>query len=41
MAEIHSANVDRTISYVDLPPEQMKQALVAAGSADWSAKKRA
>jgi uncharacterized protein YbjT (DUF2867 family) len=37
MAEILSATVNREIRYVDLPSEQMKQALLAAGTPDWSA----
>ena len=36
MAEILSANLGREIKYVDLPPAQMKQALVAAGSPEWN-----
>jgi uncharacterized protein YbjT (DUF2867 family) len=37
IAEILSANLGREISYVDLTPDQMKQALLAAGTPEWSA----
>ncbi len=37
MAEILSASLGRAIKYVDLPPEQLKQALLAAGTPAWSA----
>jgi len=37
LAEILSANLGRTISYVDLPEEQLKQAFLAAGTPEWSA----
>jgi uncharacterized protein YbjT (DUF2867 family) len=37
MAEILSANLGREIRYVDLPPAQLKQALLAAGTPEWSA----
>ena len=37
IAAILSARLGREIKYVDLAPEQMKQALVAAGTPEWSA----
>jgi uncharacterized protein YbjT (DUF2867 family) len=37
MAEILSENLGREIKYVDLPEEQMKQAMLAAGTPEWSA----
>jgi uncharacterized protein YbjT (DUF2867 family) len=37
IAEILSRTLGREIKYVDLPPEQMKQALVAAGTPEWNA----
>ena len=37
MAEILSATVGREIKYVNLTPEQMKQALLAAGTPEWNA----
>jgi uncharacterized protein YbjT (DUF2867 family) len=37
MAEILSAHLGREIRYVDLAPEDMKQALLAAGTPEWSA----
>jgi uncharacterized protein YbjT (DUF2867 family) len=37
MAEILSATLGREIKYVDLDPEQMRQALLAAGTPEWSA----
>jgi nucleoside-diphosphate-sugar epimerase len=37
VAEILSEDVGREIRYMDLPPEQFKQALLAAGVPDWSA----
>jgi uncharacterized protein YbjT (DUF2867 family) len=37
MAEILSASLGREIKYVDLTPEEMKQALLAGGSSEWSA----
>ena len=37
IAEILSEKVGREIKYVDLPREQLKQALVGAGSPEWSA----
>lgn len=37
IAEILSAAMGREIRYVDLTPEQMKQALLQAGSSEWSA----
>jgi uncharacterized protein YbjT (DUF2867 family) len=36
LAEILSANQGREISYVDLPPEQMKKALLAMGLSEWT-----
>jgi len=38
VAEILSAAADREIKYVDLPSEQMKQALMSAGVPEWNAK---
>jgi uncharacterized protein YbjT (DUF2867 family) len=37
LAEILSAALCREIKYVDLPPAQMKQALLAAGTPEWNA----
>jgi uncharacterized protein YbjT (DUF2867 family) len=37
IAEILSDGTGREIRYVDLPPEQFKQALLAAGTPEWSA----
>ena len=37
IAEILSDDTGREIKYVDLPPEQFKQALVGAGLPEWSA----
>jgi uncharacterized protein YbjT (DUF2867 family) len=37
VAEILSEDTGREIRYVDLPPEQFKQALLAAGVPEWSA----
>jgi uncharacterized protein YbjT (DUF2867 family) len=37
LAEILSATLGYVISYVDLSPEQMKQALLSAGTPEWSA----
>jgi uncharacterized protein YbjT (DUF2867 family) len=37
IAEILSATLGRPIRYVNLPPEQMKQALLNAGIPEWSA----
>ncbi len=37
VAEILSEDTGREIRYVDLPPEQFKQALLAAGVSEWSA----
>jgi uncharacterized protein YbjT (DUF2867 family) len=36
MAEILSAKLGREIRYVDLPRDQMKQALLAAGLPEWN-----
>jgi uncharacterized protein YbjT (DUF2867 family) len=36
MAEILSANLGREIKYVDLPPAEMKRALLAAGLPEWT-----
>jgi uncharacterized protein YbjT (DUF2867 family) len=36
IAEILSANLGREIKYVDLPPAQMKQALLGAGMPEWN-----
>jgi uncharacterized protein YbjT (DUF2867 family) len=37
IAEILSASLGREIRYVNLPPEQMKQALAGAGVPEWNA----
>jgi uncharacterized protein YbjT (DUF2867 family) len=37
IAEILSASLNREITYVDLAPAEMKQALLAAGTPEWSA----
>jgi uncharacterized protein YbjT (DUF2867 family) len=37
VAQILSDDTGREIQYVDLPPEQFKQALIAAGLPEWSA----
>jgi uncharacterized protein YbjT (DUF2867 family) len=37
VAEVLSEDTGREIRYVDLPPEQFKQALVGAGMPEWSA----
>jgi uncharacterized protein YbjT (DUF2867 family) len=37
VAEILSDDTGREIKYVDLPPEQFKQALVGAGLSEWNA----
>jgi uncharacterized protein YbjT (DUF2867 family) len=37
IAEILSSALGREIKYVDLPPQQMKQALLAAGMPEWNA----
>ena len=37
IAEILSATLGRQIKYVNLPPEQMKQALLGAGVPEWNA----
>jgi len=37
MADILSATLGREIKYVDLDPEQMRQALLGAGTPEWSA----
>jgi uncharacterized protein YbjT (DUF2867 family) len=36
IAEILSSTLGREIKYVDLPPQQMKQALLAAGMPEWN-----
>jgi uncharacterized protein YbjT (DUF2867 family) len=36
VAEILSSTLGREIKYVDLPPQQMKQALLAAGTPEWN-----
>jgi uncharacterized protein YbjT (DUF2867 family) len=37
IAQILSDDLAREINYVDLPPEQLKQAMLAAGMPEWSA----
>lgn len=37
VAEILSDDTGRDINYVDLPPDQFKQALIGAGLPEWSA----
>ena len=37
IAEILSATLGRPIHYVNLPPEQMRQALLEAGTPEWNA----
>ena len=37
IAQILSDDLGREIQYVDLPPDQFKQALLAAGVPEWSA----